>query len=300
MDIRQQDIGLLMALDVLFAERNVTRAAARMNLSQPAMSAQLARLRDLFGDPLLIPSGRTMILTSRAEALKDPLTQALADLSAVLQEGRGFDPFTSARVFCIAASDYVHRTVTLPALSWLAKTAPKVRIALLPLDTARSWHALEQGKVDLLITSDRLTPQDAKARRLYTESFVFAQRMTHPRGTCLPSLDEFCSLDHVLVSPESGGFKGATDEQLDALGRSRNVAVSVPSFLLALPLLQTSDLVAVLPKRLAQSPDAELAAFPLPFEVVKFDIMLSWHPRSDKDSGHKWLRDSIFDKDMRV
>lgn len=293
MDIRQQDIGLLLALDVLLEEQNVTRAAERLGLSQPAMSAQLARLRDLFGDPLLVQSGKRMIPTVRAAEIRQPLNRAIADLRATIRETKTFDPATSERTFRILSTDYLHRAVASDILQDIAQVAPHVRIAMIPLDTRRSWEVLERGDAELLVTSDRLTPQDAKARKLFNESFVFVQRKRHPRGNHAPDLAEFCAWNHVLVSPEGGGFVGAIDESLSRLGHHRRVVVSLPSFLLALPIVSTTDLVAVLPKRLANMMAGSMDVFPLPFEAPDFNVMISWHARHHRDHGHQWIREII-------
>jgi len=303
MDLRQADLGLLIALDALISERSVTRAAERLGLSQPAMSAQLARLRDLFDDPLLVSSGKQMAPTQRAAEIQAPLHRLLDELTALVRERQAFDPSRSDRAFRVMATDYLHRIVSLPTMGFLAKAAPRVRLAMALHDAKHAWRALEDDEADLLIASDRLTPKDAKARVLMEEGFVFVQRKGHPRGREALDLDRFCTLDHILVSPEGGGFFGATDETLATLGRKRRVVVSLPSFLLAAPLVATTDLVAVLPERLARSMDDNFDILPLPFTSVRFNIVMSWHPRRQRDPGHQWLREQaveLFAKDRRT
>ncbi|WP_406853786.1 LysR family transcriptional regulator [Alsobacter sp. KACC 23698] len=291
MDIRPADLGLLVALQALLTERSVTRAADRLGLSQPAMSAQLARLRDLFDDPLLVQSGRRMVPTARAADLEEPLGRLLKDLGALVRERRRFEPAVSDRVFRVMATDYMHRLFTLPVLSAAAPLAPAVRMAMLPQEVGREWRVMEDDKVDVLVASERLTPPEARSRILGEEGVVMVQRKGHPRGSAAPDLDAFCALDHVLVSPDGGGFVGATDTTLKALGRSRRVVASLPSFLLAAPLVVSSDLVAVLPEGLARTMTRELDLFPLPFASARFRIVLSWHARAQNDEGHRWLRD---------
>jgi DNA-binding transcriptional LysR family regulator len=160
-------------------------------------------------------------------------------------------------------------------------------------DAKRAWRALEEDELDFLVASDRPTPRDAKARVLAEESFVFVQRTRHPRGRKALDLEGFCSLDHILVSPEGGGFVGATDETLATLGRKRRVVTSLPSFLLAAPLVASTNLVAVLPARLAGSMNRDLDVFPLPFQSIRFKIVLAWHVRRQHDPGHQWLRQEI-------
>ncbi len=293
MDLRQADLGLLIALDVLLAERSVTRAADRLGLSQPATSAQLARLRDLFDDPLLVATGKRMVPTSRALELQEPLRRLLNDLTALVRQSRNFDPLHSEKIFRVMATDYMHRVVSLPTMRSLADAAPNIRLAMLLHDAKQAWRAMEDDEVDLLVASDRLTPPDAKARVLGEEGFVFAQRKGHPRGVGALDLEQFCDLEHILVSPDGGGFFGATDDTLARLGRKRRVMASLPSFLLAAPLVATTDMVAVLPERLAHSLQQEIDLFPLPFKSARFNIVMSWHPRSHQDPSHQWLRQIV-------
>lgn len=293
MDLRQADMGLLVALDVLIAERSVTKAAKRLGLSQPAMSAQLARLRDLFQDPLLVPSGKQMVLTPRAIDIRDPLHGLLDELSILVRERQPFDPASADRTFRIMATDYLHRIVSIRAMGALAETAPFTRLAMHPHDASRAWQALESDEIDILIASDRLTPKDANTLILTRERFVFVQRRSHPRGVAPLDLDTLCDLEHVLVSPEGGGFYGATDETLQAMGRRRRVVGSLPSFLLVAPLIATSNLVAVLPESLAQTMTDTIELFDLPFESVQFDVVMSWHARRENDPAHRWLRSEV-------
>jgi DNA-binding transcriptional LysR family regulator len=293
MDLRQADLGLLIALDALIAERSVTRAADRLGLSQPAMSAQLARLRDLFEDPLLVSFGKRMVPTLRATEIQEPLHRLLDELTALVRERQTFDPSKSDRTFRVMATDYMHRIVSLPTMKVLAEAAPKVRLAMVLHDARRAWQALEEDEIELLIASDRLTPKHAKARVLMEEGFVFVQRKGHPRGRKALDVGRFCMLDHILVSPEGGGFSGATDETLAGFGRKRRVVASLPSFLLAAPLVAGTDLVAVLPERLARLMDDAFDIFPLPFKSIRFNVVMSWHARRERDPGHQWLREKI-------
>lgn len=292
MDLRRADLALLISLDALLAERSVTRASERLGVSQPALSAQLARLRELLGDPLLVPSGRKLVLTTRAEDLREPLHRIIDELQTLVRERKEFIPGSTERTFRIAATDYVHRVFTLELASSIAATAPGVRIAMLAFDARRGWDALEDNEVDLIVTSDRLTPTKSVARKLFDERFVMVQRKGHPRGIGPIDLDRFCSLSHVLVSPQGGGFFGATDETLDTMGKRRHVAVSIPSFLLAPALITRSDLIAVIPERLADAFDDILDKFEPPIPIPGFPIIASWHPRCHNDPGHQWIRGS--------
>lgn len=294
-DLRRTDLGLLVALDALLAEQSVTRAAERLGISQPALSAQLARLRDLFGDPLLVQAGARMTPTPRAAALHAPLHRLLDDLQALVRGGQAFDPATSERVFRIAATDNLHRVCSGPLAAGVAAAAPGMRLALLAFDAHAAWDQLDRADADLLIASERMTPAEAIGQRLYHDDFVFVQRKGHPRGTGPLDLDQFCEARHVLVSPDGGGFSGATDEALAAIGRSRRVVISLPSFLLVAPLITANDFVAVMPRRLALLQQAEIDVFAAPLPIPGYDVHAAWHPRHQRDAAHIWLRRKLAD-----
>ncbi len=295
MNTNPRDLRLLLTLDTLLSEGSVTRAAQRLGVSQPALSAQLARLRALFGDPMFVTSGRRMVPTTRSEALREPLQRLLRDLDGLVREHTSFDPATASETVRLGGTDYVHAVVSSGLLARLSGRAPGIRMALMPFDAERVWQELETGRLDAAIVTTFVVLNQAKARFLLREDFVLVQRKGHPRGPTPPDLSEFCALDHILVSPEGGGFFGAIDRALDGMGRARRVAVSLPSFLLAPAVLGQSDLVCVFPRRLALDHAQSLDLLPLPFAVPGFDLQLVWHPRRHHDPAHVWLRTELAD-----
>ncbi|MFL6696124.1 MAG: LysR family transcriptional regulator [Vitreoscilla sp.] len=286
------DLNLLLTLDTLLAERHVTRAAARLHLSQPAVSVQLARLREAFGDPLLIPGPRGMLPTARAEALRGPLREALAGLQAAVAPAAPFDPATADTTWTIAATDYSGLAVVVPTLARLRGAAPATRLAILESAPQRVARLAEDGAIDLgLQTMDRVDPA-MHARKLFDERYVLVARRGHPKLRRRPSLATFCALEHVLVSPDGGGFSGVTDTALAALGRQRRVVLSLPHFIGAMSAVASSDLVAMLPQRLvAGRPD--LQTFEPPLHVPGFEMGMFWHERRHRDPGHRWLREQV-------
>jgi DNA-binding transcriptional LysR family regulator len=295
MDLRSLDLNLLVSLDALLEDRNVTRAADRLHLSQPALSAQLARLRTFFRDPLLIPAetGRGMVATARALQLQAPLQALLADARALVAAQPAFDPRTDTRTFAIAGSENGTALAGLPLVHALRTEAgPGIHVSFRTADASRIADQMERGEVDLLIGSERMVPPAMKAIRLVDERFVMAQRKGHPRGTEPPDLEGYCNgLQHMLVSTSGGSFEGAMDEQLKKLGRSRNVVLSIQQFMLAPAILQETDYVCTLPSRLVARYAHALDAFELPFEAKGFTLFLAWHPRNQLDAAHAWLRD---------
>lgn len=296
-DLRAVDLNLLVSLDALLEERNVTRAAARLHLSQPALSAQLARLRTLFEDPLLLPAtkGRGMVATAHALSLQRSLRALLTEAAALVSAKQHFDPATADRRFIIASNDNATLLAGLPLMAALRREAgPGVRVAFRYADAARIAQQMEEGQVDFLIGSERMVPPAMKAVRLFTERFVMAQRKRHPRGTAPLDLDTYCNaLQHVLVSTSGGAFTGFMDEHLERLGRERQVVLSIQQFILAPAILEESDYVCTLPSRLVARYARTLDAFELPFKAEGFSLFLAWHPRNQADAGHAWMRERI-------
>jgi len=295
-DISGVDLNLLATLDALLAESNVTRAATRLNLTQPAVSAQLSRLRQLFGDPLLLPAanGRGMTPTPRALELAEPLQAALQALEAVVRRRPAFDPHADARRFVIAASDQSVATLGLALMrAWPTRTGPRVRLAFVSSGVAGLAELMERGQIDLLLGSERMMLPALKARRMYEERFVVAQRKAHPRGTAPYTLEAYCALEHVLVSTSGGSFFGFMDEHLEALGRTRQVALSLQHFTLVPEILACTDYISTLPERLLMRCRDRLDLFDLPFEARGFTLFAGWHARNHNDPAHTWLRETI-------
>ncbi|MGD1869879.1 MAG: LysR family transcriptional regulator [Neomegalonema sp.] len=292
MDLKQSDVGLLIALDALLEQESVTMAARELGVSQPAMSAQLARLRVLFNDPLLTASGRKLVPTARASQIKPSLRALLADLDLLVRESAQFDAATTDRAFRIVATDYVHAVLAAPLLKSVALRAPNARVALLPFAPQKAWPQLESDAADLALATGMNSP-DARRRPGLTETFKVIQRKGHPRGTEDWTLDAFSAADHALISTEGGGFFGATDEILAATNRERRVVCSLPSFLLAPALVAGSDLVALLPARLAELNRHMIDQFDPPFPSPTFKVDLLWHPRRQGDPAHAWLRSLV-------
>jgi DNA-binding transcriptional LysR family regulator len=289
-DIRKIDLNLLVVLDVLLDERNVTRAAARLGYTQPTISGMLTRLRDLFGDPLFVRTQRGVLPTPRAQALAAPLKQVLAD-SRRLVVREAFEPTGAEMTFAISSNDYMQHALLVPFVKVLRREANRIRLAIAPAIIDGLSDALARGQIDLAVTIPEFAMSDLPSRLLYRERYVVAVRSQHPlarRGAM--TIDGFCSYDHILVSPTGGSFEGPTDQALARLRRRRVVRYSVPSFLLMLELLLTDNLVALVPSRLLRENDKRLSVLEPPVNVPGFDVIAVWHPRVDKDVAHRWMR----------
>lgn len=290
MDIKNADLNLLRAFDALISERNVSRAAEKLFLSQPATSALLARLRDVLQDPLLVRSGRGMVPTERALALAEPVQKVLADIRDILQPQAAFDCATSTRSFTIAATEYVMQSL-LPALPQvLAHAAPGIRVALVAPNHETMTRQMEAGTLDVAIVNQSLVPLQLRSCPFLADDFCVIARHKHPQIKQRLSLDAFCRVPHVVVSPRVGSFTAQTDAALQDLGRQRFVQLSVPYFTMAAAIVAQSDMIAVFPRRLAATLDAKVQVLKTPLAVPSFKLKLCWHERAQRDPAHQWLR----------
>ena len=289
-DIRSLDITLLRAFDALLREGSVSRAAARLHLSQPATSALLARLRELFDDALFIRHARGVTPTPRALQLAEPVRRLLDDLRALLEPVAGFDPATSARVFHLAMNEYASVTLLGPLLTRVVAQAPAVRIACVPLDPDRLRTLLAEGDLDAAVLVRHRAPRELHHVPLLDEDFVLAVPAAHPlaRKRRLTAAD-VVALPHVFVSPVTPSFSGAADAALQALGLRRTVLASVNSFAAAIGAVACGGLAAILPRRLVAAQAPRVALRELPFDMPTLDMVWVTHARSTQDAGLDWL-----------
>jgi DNA-binding transcriptional LysR family regulator len=290
--LRRLDLNLLLTLDVLLAELNVTRAARVLNLSQPTVSLQLGRLREMLADPLLLPGPRGMLPTERARELRKPLSEALAALNSALSPADAFDPGSSNQTWKVAASDYATTALVWPSLRRIRSIAPQTRLALLnkhPLDLASD---LEGGRLDLALHIRDEAPPTLRQRSLVHERYVLAGRHGHPAFQSKLTLKAFCALEHAIMSPNGAGFTGTTDQALAIKGLQRQVVLSVPNFNSLISALTHSDLVAVVPQRMVQD-EAALHVQDPPLVIPGFEMLMLWPERLHRDPAHMWLRDLI-------
>ncbi len=294
--VLEMETALLLTLDALLRDLNVTHAANRLGITQPTLSGRLTRLRQLLGDPLLIPaaSGRGMVATPHAEALRPELTRLMDRLRAFSSVAQVFDPLTSERTFRIAATDNPAAILAPDLIPAIKAVAPHVRLAFILPDKARIAADLEAGNADLFIGAAEDVAGGLIGRTLFDEAFVTAQRKGHERGPGPIGLDEFCTLDHLLISTSGGSFSGMIDDALAGLGRARTVSISIQSYALAPLVLQGSDCVCTLPRRFLARFTNSLDLFEPPLPLARFQINAFWHSRMGRDPAHAWFREQVF------
>lgn len=293
MDIRNVDLNLLVALDALLAERSVSRAGERLHLSQPATSALLARLRELFGDPLLLRSARGMLPTPRALELLGPVKQVLDEIDTIVQPRTAFDPTSAVHTFTLSASDYVEYALLPTLVDFLERKAPGVRLAVQPLDLETVAKQMEIGEVDLCVTGLLNAPAGLHQQPLYAERMVCVVRRNHPDVGARLTLEEFCSLEHIIVSVRGSGFSARIDDALAKLGRKRRARLAVPHFLLVPEIVARSDMISALPERLARGHANKLRIFELPLQLEGFTVGQIWHERNQREPAQLWLRELL-------
>lgn len=293
MDTKRLDLNLLVTLETLLVERNVTKAAARLHLSQPAVSTQLNRLRHEFDDPLLIPAQRGMTPTAKAMELLEPLRQALDQVRATVASHRNFDPAKAKLTFTIACTDYLQAAVVKPLVVELRTRAPGVRVALRNLDVTQLEAQMARGDVDLALMTPQAAPPSLRSRHLFDERYVLIGRRKHPRLRDGITVAEFARLEQVIVSLDGGGFVTPVDSALAALGHRRNTVLSAASFLFVSQIVCHSDFVALVPERLVRDHAGKLKVMDCPLPVEGFAVGMVWHERSHGHSGQRWIREAI-------
>lgn len=292
-NLRRIDLNLLVTLETLLTERSVTRAAKRLHLSQPSVSVQLRKLREIFSDPLLSPAPGGMLPTTRAQALLPEIRSALAGIRRVVGQSSAFDPKTAQFTWQIAAADYGEYAVVLPLLAKLRRSAPGIRVSIRQASHAKMIKQLDGGATDVALLAMDTPPSHLHHRILYKEHYVLVARKGHPALKRKLTLETFCELDHMVVSPDGGGFKGVTDAMLESRRRKRHVALSTQHFLFLPEVVAQTDVVAVAPYRLVKDRAERLQILTPPLTIPSYDMTLIWHERSHADPAHVWLRAQI-------
>ncbi len=288
------DLNLLKALDTLLDERSVSAAARRLGLSTSAMSRTLSRLREVLGDPVLVPAGRAMVATPHAEAIAEQVRLLNLGIHKVLRPPPRVDIATLKRDFTIRANEaFVLRHAARLSAS-VAATAPGVRLRFTPKPD-KDIRPLRDGSVDLDIGVISGDGAELRAQTLYHDVFVGIVRTGHPLLDAPVTPERYTRWGHV-VSSKRGRFEGPVDGALAALGLTRTVSIVVPSFPAVVAVAAVSDLIGLTPRSFSQSgSDMKVSIFDLPVETPAITVSQIWHPRMDADAGHRWLRNQVFD-----
>jgi DNA-binding transcriptional LysR family regulator len=296
MDLQRIDLNLLVAFEALMAARSVSGAAARLGVSQPAMSGTLARLRALFGDELFVRSGRTMLPTVRAVQLETQVVQALAQLRVALAPPSPFDPATSRRVFTVSGGDYATMVILPRLAARLAEAAPSVDLRFRFIEKDAIYDLLDSDTLDLALGVYPAPPKRLSLQPLFEERFVCVARRGHPALRNGMTLDAFLRLPHLLVT-ERGDATGAVDEALAKLGLERHIRLTVPHVLIVSSVLPGSDLIAAVGARAGRmfARAAPVEIHELPLGLPTWRLSMLWSRQRAGDLGLAWLREILTD-----
>jgi DNA-binding transcriptional LysR family regulator len=292
------DLNLLVHLDALLRERSVTRAATRVGIGQSAMSHNLARLRELFGDELLTRGTEGMRLTPRALTLLEPVRIMLAQVEALVSREQDFDPATAVRTLRFGLPDSMEILIMPALLARMREVAPGIHLRLFNFDASRLLDQLDADEMDLAIGYDSFLPGQVhhKRRKLFTETHLCMFNAEKTGITPPISLEDYMRLPHVLTSLRPGRVvRGIVDDALEKLGLNRAVALTTPRFLTVPTLVAHAPVIVTMHARLARRFAAEfgLSLSPVPVELREITVSLLWHASYDHDPAHKWLRHQV-------
>ena len=295
MRYQRVDLNLLVALDALLAERSVTRAAERMHMTQSAMSGVLARLREHFDDQLLVPVGRAMRLTPRAESMIQPVRDIIMRVDSTLGVRPEFEPASAQRHFVVIASDYVSNVLLAEVLRRIAQLAPGLSFDIRPT-TAGMAQELDQGRVDFLVTPAHLTLPDHPQAILFDDSYKVIACAQHPELADGISLEQYQSLGHVVYQNEQGTNPWFEQWYANQHGNTRRVEVVTHGFVLIPRFIVGTRRIATVQTRLAIQFEQ---AMPVrlhepPMETPRLTEVLQWHRYRQDDPGVLWVREQIF------
>lgn len=294
MHISRIDLNLFTVFEAIYSEGSVTRASQRLSLTQPAISHALARLRQMFDDPLFVRQGHAMVPTPLARSLIEPVRRALRGLELTLSGVAAFDPGHADKRFNLAVRDVLEATVLPPLMRRVRGQAPGVDIAAFQVDRRELEHELGGGAVDAAI--DVLLPLSNEIRhtRIYRDSTVVVVRQDHPHIQGTLDLPTYLKQDHVLASSRRRG-PGLEDFELSRHGLERHIRLRCQHYFAACRVVSQTDLILTMPGRYAQIANRQFGnqVLPFPLDVPAFDVFLYWHANVDSDPANRWFREQV-------
>jgi len=278
----------LRLLGALYRFGTISAAAEHLNVSQQAVSQQLAKIRAILDDPVFVRAGRGMVPTAYGQELAIPVEEILAKLQTLPLKG-DLDLQTLERTVVISATDYTQQLVVGPLLPALREIAPKVRLVVAPVESATLPHKMARGEVDLALTSSSYAPEGLSTYTLFTERYVAVSAVEALRGDMPVPLERLTDFSFIVTNPGTPGFAGSASDWFRARGLSRDVAVSVPTFAIAIEYLKKADLIAFVPSRLL--PLEGLFEIPLESTPPGFEVVAAHHPSKLDDPLLRWMLD---------
>ncbi|WP_271411512.1 LysR family transcriptional regulator [Pseudomonas sp. Q1-7] len=290
-DLRRLDMNLLVIFESLMIERNLTRVGEKLFITQSTVSAALGRLRDLFDDPLLVRSGRSMEPTSRALHILEELRPAMDVISSAVSRAKTFDPVSSSNIFRLGLSDDAEFGLFPALLAKLQEEAPNIVVVVRRANYLLIPSLLSSGEITVGVSYTTDLPANAKRRKLRDIGVKVLRADNRPGAL---TLEEYCARPHVMVS-FSGDLSGAIDLDLERIGRSRRVVLAVPQFGSLRALLRNTEMIATVPDYAACTlvQDSCLRAEDAPLEIRPAELSMVWSSAHDNDPAERWLRERM-------
>ncbi|GHZ23380.1 LysR family transcriptional regulator [Vibrio cholerae] len=288
-NLRSIDLNLLTILEKLLIYKHISQTAQALNMSQPAVSRSLMRLREQFGDPLLVKVKNEYRLTSRGERLRGELESSLNTIRHMLVE-ETFDPLHYSGVFTIGALDFEMMMIVPKLLARFQQRAPNLKLQIVAYNAYMPLH----DYLELLLYSTDESPTNVFKQRLFSDNYAVVMCRQHPFANSSITLDRYCQSRHVIISGNGLG-KTDMDHELKRLNQEREVVASLPHFSMVPELLMNTDLIATLPKRLVTHLGGryEIAVAELPFKTADFRVEQFWHLIHHHSPIHQWVRQEI-------
>ena len=300
-NLQNMDLNLLIALDVLLQEQHVSRASDHLSLSQSATSRVLSRLRDMFGDPLLVKTGDGMVMTQRAKQLK-PMIKHSLDVMEKLFIGDTFDPLTTTRNFSLRATSYVSQAYLPEVVSRIAREAPNCSIQIENL-SGENFNSQQNEDVDLIICGDGFDiPQNFKQKHIGVDKMICIMSKNHPLAHKKISLNDYVSYGHCQMTLGVGSVTASIDRLLGRIKHKRHVRLKLPHVMACMEMVAKSDFLHTNASNLARKflPVFNLTMKELPFEYPLMDYSIYWHPIHHQNPAHVWLRNICSDEIKKI
>lgn len=290
------DLHLIRILHTVLTERSVSKAAIRLGMHQPAVSASLKRLRDFAGDPLLVRTGAAMVPTDAALRMVEPAASILRAAQMLFSDARGFEPASAGNAFRVAASDYLDPLFLPQLVAQIKAQAPLCRIEIYPLSAASDYRAqLAQGEVDVVIGNWPTPPDDLHLGRLFGDEVVSLVAHNHPAVRRGWDAAAWLAADHIAPTALHPGARGVIDDYLDAQGLQRNVMARCPHFGLIPAMVASTLLVLTTGRQYCERFINQLPVkiLPCPIEFPRMMYYQLWHERTHTSASSKWLRERV-------
>ena len=294
MHLSSVDLNLFVVFDTIYAEGGITRASRRLNLSQPAVSHALGRLREMFDDPLFTRHGHAMMPTPLARRMIEPIRQSLQGLEVTLSKVDRFDPGSATKRFVIGMRDALESAVLADLMANIAKAAPRVDISVVRTERRDIERELSAGTLDVALDVMLPLPEEIRRQHLGVEWLTIVARRLHPKIRGRPTLDTYLAQEHIAVSSRRRGLS-AEDFELGRHNLRRRVRLRCQNYFAACRVVSETDLILTMPQRYAHVLNAHFRnqILPFPLKVPAFDSYLYWHANAEADPANAWLRQQI-------